>query len=137
MATLRGCALGNSSHQRAAGDGEAGDLGRDVDARGGYRIAELHGVVDLYGQQAALRLEQVDGQHAAAHRPCCRQAEFDELVAEGTVAGHAAAGGVGDPMLGAAVDGGDDRVAHYEGADVAPGLVHVLLHVVNLVRRST
>src|SRR5680860_1016090 len=45
MATLRGCALGNSSHQRAAGDGEAGDLGRDVDARGGYRIAELHGVL--------------------------------------------------------------------------------------------
>ena len=41
----------------------------------------------------------------------------------------AAARGVGDPVLAAAVDRADALVAHHEAADVAPRLRHILLDV--------
>ena len=93
---------------------------RDVHAGGGDAVAELHRVVDLVDQQAAVRrLQHVDGHDAAAHGLGRRHADRVELGRDRAVARLAAARRVGDPVLGVAVDGADRLVADDKGADVA------------------
>ncbi len=55
--------------------------------------------------------------------------ELAQLRRDRAVLSLAAARRVGDPVLGIAVDGADALVAHHKGADVALGLVYVLLDV--------
>ena len=107
---------------------------RDVHPGRGDAVAELHRVVDLVDQQAALGvLEEVERQHAAAHGARGLLAQPVDLRRDRAVARRAAAGRVGDPMIGPPVDRGDGLVADHEGPDVAARLVDVFLDVEDAV----
>ena len=120
-----------------AGGGVAGgienkvdDAAGDVDASGLDAVAELHRVVDLADEQpVARRLEEVDREDATADGAGGAEAEIADFGRDREDRGLAAAGGVGDPVRAVADDAADGLVADDEDAEVALGLVDVLLHV--------
>ena len=106
------------------------DFTGDIDAADRLGGVEFHRVVDLVDQEAALgMLDHVDRQHPAADCLGGAQADLLQLGRHRADLAFAAAGGVGDPVLRLAVDGGQHPVADHDGADVAPGLVDVFLDV--------
>src|SRR5207248_10492566 len=74
-------------------------------------------------------LEQVDRQHPAADGAGRGARESVDLRRQRAVARLAAAGGVRDPVGRLAIDRADRLIADYETADIARGLVDVLLDI--------
>src|SRR5258706_15246024 len=105
----------------------------DVHTGGGNTVAEFHGVIDPVDGVAAARFEQVERQQPAAYRVRGAPAQLGDLGRDGAIGSNPAAGGVGNPTLGAAVDGADAFLTYYKGANVAPGFVDVFLDVEDLV----
>src|SRR5439155_20425065 len=93
-------------------------------------VTELHRVVDLVDQQAAIRvLEYIHGEHAAANRVRSPDAQIVQFGRHRAVGGFATTRRVGDPVLGIAVDGANALVPDDKGADVTAWLADHLLDV--------
>ncbi len=90
-------------------------------------------MVDLVDRHARRGLKQVDGQQSAAHGSRGAPAQVLNFISKRAIGGHPAAGGVGDPVGGGAVDGGDGFATDDEGADVTTGFINVFLNVEDLV----
>jgi hypothetical protein len=105
----------------------------DVNAGGLDGVAELHRVVHLVHQQTIGRFENVDRHDAAADRARGAARQIVQLGRHGALGRAASPRGVGDPVVGGAIDRSDRLLSDDERADVSSGLAHVLLHVVDRV----
>src|SRR5579884_2170506 len=106
----------------------------DIDAGRSDAVAKLHGGIDLVDEQAALAVFQhINGQDTAANRLRRSHTQFVEFGCDGAVAGGRAARRVGDPVRAVAIDGADGALADDEGADVAQGLIDILLNIMDVV----
>jgi hypothetical protein len=103
-----------------------------IDAGHRRQGVEFHGVVDFIDQEAALGSSSTS--IASTPPPTARAAAHAQVVQLGrdrAAFALPAAGGVGDPVRGRAVDGAHGLVADHHGADIAPGFLDVFLNVIN------
>ena len=88
----------------------------DVDAGGGLGCMEFHGVIDFIDHHAAFGMfDDIHGQDSAADGFGCFGADFAQLGCDFAHFTVGPAGGVGDPVFGFTVDGGDAPSADDEG----------------------
>src|SRR5205085_9802560 len=107
---------------------------RYIYACGSNAIAELHCGVNLIDQQAALRIFQyVDGENTSTDCPCSTYAQVIKLRGNLTIAGHRSPSSICDPVLAGTVDGTDGAISYDKGANIALGLIDIILYVVDMM----
>src|SRR5215468_5555770 len=103
----------------------------DIDASRRNAVSKLHGVIHLVHLKSMFRFEDINCHDSAAHSFSGPDGKVFELTCQRTVKRLTALSGIGDPVIGNAIDRGNTFIADNEASDDAPLFFDVLLNIEN------